>query len=54
MECRREHGGVHQIAALVVPDQERFGDVAIRNVTADDELLPLVGPPLEPISRTFP
>jgi len=42
-------GSAHEITALVVSDKDRIEDAPIRNITADDELLTTIRPPLDPI-----
>src|SRR5215471_5564889 len=45
--------GVNWVPAFEVPHQDRIEIVPVRDVTADDELLSAVGPPLEPIAAAL-
>src|SRR5690349_19306654 len=44
-EASSDPTGVHEMAFLIISDQDRIHDPIIWNVASDDELLTAIGPP---------
>jgi hypothetical protein len=51
--CQRGSSRRNQVAAFVVPDQDRIKCVAALQVAADDEFLSAIGAPFQPVGGTL-